>query len=226
MFIRIQRIEEASFAADQLQNPVNPNNVMVLGFYRNYVATAINSGYSKKAAPIYWDTITGKTISRRKWSPEMKSYADECLKQVRPAPYKFKLTIFGYILLLAVIGLFGYLIYDTVKPNPYAVESSSKLMEPMQGGDLYFGRYTEIDSATKIGKGAGFGWFKIVDAGEGSLLISKSVEMSSSHKPSDKMNSDNFEPDPISMKMILQESYPINLVSEDGTLEVSLTEKK
>src|SRR5215813_14381205 len=100
MFIRIQRVEEASFSADHLENPINSGNAMVLGFYRNYIGTAISTGYSKKAAAIYFDTITGKQISRRKWTSEMQSYAAQCERDVRPAPYKFKLTIVGYIFLL------------------------------------------------------------------------------------------------------------------------------
>ena len=227
MFINVQRIEEGSFAADHLQNPVNPNNLMVLGIYRNYIGTAFTKGYSKKAAPIYWDTVTGKTISRRKWTSDMISYANKCLGEVRPAPYKFKLTVIGYIFLLGIIGLFGYLIYDSVKPS---VNSSaavpSSLEEKIEGGDLYYGRFIEKDPATKIGKRAGYGWFKVMDAGAESLLVSMSTEMSSTHKPSNEMNSTSFEKESIPMEIKTKESYQIDLISKDGSYEITFSEKK
>ncbi len=226
MFIYIKKIEEASFAADHLQNPVNLGNQMILVFYRSYFSTAIYTGYSKNAAPSYYDRVTDKFIPKRKWSEEMKRYVQECEVQVPKAPFRLKPTIFGYIFILAFIGFFAYLVYDTVKPNPYQQERVSKLSETMNGGDLYFGRFTEKDPSTGAPKGSGFRWFKIMDAGQESLLISKAREHSTTAKTSMEMNSSDFEQETIPMKIKGQESYQIDLVSEDGSLEVTLTEKK
>ena len=227
MFISVQRVEEASFSADHLQNPVNPNNLMVLGFYRNYMGTALTQSYSKKAAPIYWDTVTGKTISRSKWTAEMKSYADKCATEVRPAPFKFKLTAIGYIFMLGVVALFGYLIYDSIKPpaNPDAL-APTVLMNKVQTGDVFYGRFIENDAERNIPKRAGFGWFKVTEAGDGTVSVSLNKEMSTAHKPAAQMNSTDFESEAIPMKIKSQDNYQIDLVSEDGTYEISFSEKK
>lgn len=226
MFIYFKKIEEASFSADHLQNPVNPGNQMILVFYRSYFSTAFYTGYSKNAAPSYYDRVTDKFIPKRKWSDGMKSYVKECEPHIRQAPFRLKPTIFGYIFILAFIGFFAYLVYDTVKPNPYQQERVSKLSEAMHGGDLYFGRFTEKDPGTGAPKSSGFSWFKVMDAGEGSLLIAKGREKSTTAKTSMEMNSTDFDTETVPMKLIRQESYQIDLVSEDGSLEVSLTEKK
>lgn len=227
MFISVQRVEEASFSADHLQNPVNPNNLMVLGFYRNYMGTAFTQSYNKKAAPIYWDTVTGKTISRRKWTAEMKSYAEKCATEVPPAPFNFKLTVVGYIFIVAIIAFFAYLTYDSLKPpaNPDAI-GPTVLMEKMMAGDIYYGRFIEMDTDSRFSKRAGFGWFKVTDADDEIVSISLNKEMSTAHKPSAEMNSTDFESETIPMKIKSQEPYQIDLVSEDGTIEMSFSEKK
>ncbi|MGB7527802.1 hypothetical protein [Sphingobacterium cellulitidis] len=227
MFFRVDKVKYASYVADHLQNPVNANNPMIIVYYRNYFGTALLTGYAKNSEAVYFDNITGKTISRRKWTDEMKNYAKECEKHVPAAPHRFKPTIFGYIFLLGMVALFAYLTYDSfLKPNPNINPENPPMAQKINAGDLYFGRFLERDPVSKVSKGAGFSWFKFIDAGEGSILISRAREKSSSVKPSIEMNSTDFEEETIPMKKIEHGDYQIDLVSEDGSLELSLTEKK
>jgi hypothetical protein len=127
----------------------------------------------------------------------------------------------------AVVAFFAYLIYDSVKPpaNPSAI-GPTVFKEKIMAGDIFYGRFIEMDTDSRFSKRAGFGWFKVTDAGDEIVSISLNKEISNAHKPSAEMNSTEFESEAIPMKIKSQEDYQIDLVSEDGTIEMSFSEKK
>ncbi|SEG63765.1 hypothetical protein [Sphingobacterium lactis] len=228
MFFTVSRHSEASFFADHLENPQNPGNPMVLDFQRTYSATAFFKTISKDFAVLYIDTVTNKPISKKKWTNEMRAFAEENKNQVPAAPYKIKTTIVGYIMMLFVVGLLGYLLYEEFKPNPQesALEQPSALEEAITPGSIFFGRYTVSDPQTKAPKEAGFGWFKIVSVEGDTYQVAMGTEMSTSHQPSLQMNSTDFKTETIPMKIKTIESYQVDLVSVDQGTEVTFTEKK
>lgn len=226
MFISVRQLEEAAFAADHLVNPVNGNNPMVLVYYRNYTATAFFTGYTKKAGAVYLDSTTNKRISKSKWTNEMKSFALEKEKLVPAAPHTMKPTIFGYIMMLAVIGFFGYMAYDSLKPaKPIPAEYTVLLKEP-KAGDMYYGRYEQMEPGERVARKAGFGWFKVLNNQNGNIEVALNKHMSSNHKPSKDMDQVDFEETGKLVKIQSQESYELKLRSEDKTLEFYFTEKK
>ncbi|WP_149525595.1 hypothetical protein [Sphingobacterium hotanense] len=227
MFFSVGQHEEAAFAVDQLVNPVNAGNPMVLSFVRTYSSTAFFKATSKDAAPFYVDTVTNKRISKKNWTEGMHNVARLKESLVPAAPYRFKITIFGYIMLLAVIGFFAYLTYDSffkpVNPNINAAQPLEQTMEP---NNIYFGRFERYEEGQRIPSKTGFGWFKVTENANGTVKLAMSKDMQTHHQAPANMNSTDFEETTAEMKIEEQESYNIRLKSTDGLLEVNLTEKK
>lgn len=226
MFISVRQLEEAAFAADHLVNPVNNNNPMVLVYYRNYTSSAFFTAYTKKEAAVYLDSSTNKRISRRKWTNEMKTFASEKEKLVPVAPYKMKPTIFGYIMMLAVVGFFGYLAYDSLKPAQSIPAEYTALLEEPKAGDIYYGRFEQMKPGERVALAIGFGWFKVLSNQNGNIEVAMNKHMSKSHRPSKDMDQVDFEESGKLVKIQSQESYEIKLMDEDKSLEVYFTEKK
>ena len=71
-----------------------------------------------------------------------------------------------------------------------------------------------------------FGFFKVVKINGDIYQIAKSVEMSKTSKPKDQLNSTSFEQETITVKAKELEPYQKSFVSEDGLVEIYLSEKK
>jgi len=228
MFFTIQKIEQAAHHTDQLQNPKNPGNPMVLGIYRNKVSTIVYTVYTKKTFGEYWDKVENKKISKRLWTPEMKEFYQQKALEAPKPPFIYKITIVGWLFLLFFIGLFGYLIYDSVKPPlPKSAEYVAMETAPAEG-DIYFGRY-EIykDKGNPIGMEGRFGWFKVFKVDGDTYQLVTSTEMSRGHQPKEQMNSTDFEAEAMpAVKVVEQTGYNIRFKSDDGLTEIYITDKK
>jgi len=227
MFFSIRQHEEAAFAVDQLVNPVNPGNPMVLSFVRNYSSSAFFSATSKGAAPFYVDTVTNKRIGKKYWTEGMHNVVQQKESQVPEAPYRFKIKALGYIMLLGVIGLFAYLTYDSFfKPVDTNLTAAQPLELPMEPNNIYFGRFERYEEGKRVPSKTGFGWFKVTENANGTVKLAMSKDMQIHHQTPANMNSTDFEETADEMKVEEQKSYNIRLKSTDGLLEVNLTEKK
>lgn len=227
MFISVRLYEVASFQADHLENPVQPGNLMVLGFYRNYASTVVITTYSKKAAPIYLDLETNKRIPAKKWTPQMKQYAAEKAPLVPKAPHFIKPTIVGYICIALFFGALAYLIYDTVRPKPSMEEAyRTDLQEKPKAGDIFYGRYELFKPGERVANKVGFGWFKVLNEQNGTFSIAMNKEMSAGYKPSNELNSTDFEESGQEMKIDSQESFQIKMISDNKQAEYYFSEKK
>ncbi|HLT87902.1 MAG TPA: hypothetical protein VKZ57_09940 [Sphingobacterium sp.] len=228
MFFSISKIEQAVHHTDKLQNPKNPGNPMVLGIYRNNVKTVIYSIYTKKTFGEYWDTEENKKIPKRLWTPEMKAFYKEKALEAPKPPYLYKITIFGWLFVLFFIGVFGYLIYDSVKPPLPKSEEYVAMETPPAEGDIYFGKY-EIykEKGNPLGAEIRFGWFKVLQTDGNVYHLAKSIEMNRGHKPKEQLNSTDFETESLPpVKLKEQTGYNIRFLSEDGLTEIYITDKK
>ncbi|RAV28960.1 hypothetical protein [Sinomicrobium soli] len=228
MFFIINKIEQASHSTERLRNPKSPNSPMVLSVYRNKVRTIIYTLYTKKAAGEFRDNTTGKKIARRHWTPEMKAFARQKIAEAPKPPFVFKMTVVGWLFALFFTGVFGYLIYDSVKPPLPKPEKVVAMEQAPAVGDIYFGRY-EIyrEKGNPLGMEGNFGWFKILEVEGDVYHIAKSVEMSKQHKPGSQLNSTDFETGSMTpVKISEQSGYDIRFKSEDGLTEIYITDKK
>jgi len=226
MFFYTKRIEEKVFSVGQLENPVNPHADMVLGFYRTYAWTAFFRMYNKNAAPLYWDLTNNKTIPKRKWTGEMHALVNQMEHEVPAAPYRFKLTIVGYIMTLFFIGFFAYLTYDSIRPKPSYADQVTPIQETPKAGDMYFGRFETMKPGERVASKVGFGWFKVIENNQGQIKVAMNKNMSSHHKPSKELNSTDYEEQSIDATITSQESFQLNLISSDNLTEMYFTEKK
>lgn len=228
MFLRITKMELAAQAAEGLRNPRNPNNPMVLGIYRNEMRTIIYTVNVKKAAGEFWDDVEGKKISRRHWTPEMKAFEKQKVEEAPKPPFTFKMTFVGWLFVLFVIGFFGYLVYDSVKPPLPKSEKTVAMEQGPAVGDIYFGHYElRKEKNSVLGGEIRFGWFKIVKVEGDVYHLSKSTEMNNTHKPKEQLNSTNFETESLpTVKLKEQTGYNIRFKSEDGLTEIYITDKK
>lgn len=227
MFFTIEKIELAALPAEELHNPQTPGNAMTLGIFRTKSRMAFYTVYSKKAYAEYWDHVTGKKIVKRRWTPEMKSMAERQVAQAPKAPFIFKLTVVGWLFVLLVIGFFAYLAYDSVKPARPKSESTLAMEKPPIAGDIYFGHYEAYSKAgDRIASDIGFGWFKVVKVEGNTYYIAMSTTMSKSHKPKEQLNSSDFETEGIPVTISEQQGYMITFKAVDGTMDISVTDKK
>ncbi len=227
MFFSIQHHEEAAFSAAQFKNPVTPGNPMILTFMRTYTNTAFFSATSKDTTAFYIDTVSNKRIAKKYWTNEMQAFAREKESKVPAAAYRFKVNFFGYVMLLFFVGFFAYLTYDSfVKPVNQEAIATRPLELPIEANDVYFGRFEQYKEGDRVPIKAGFGWFKILENTNGNLKVAMSKEMKTHHQDPKTMNAIDFEEQGTEMKIEEQVSYNIRLKSNDGLLEVNLTDKK
>ncbi|WP_181151342.1 hypothetical protein [Sphingobacterium gobiense] len=228
MFFHIQKIEQSTHHTDNLQNPKTPGNPMVLGVYRNKARTIFYTIYTKKTFGEYWDSVENKRISKRFWTPEMKEYYQQKALDTPKPPFVFKMTVVGWLFILLFIGVFGYLIYDSVKPPLAKSEKHVAMEQAPVMGDVYFGRY-EIykEKGNPLGMEGRFGWFKVLKVEGDVYHIAKSTEMNSAHRPKEEMNSTSFESKSLPpVKLTEQTGYNVRFKSDDGLTEIYITDKQ
>ncbi len=227
MFFAISTIEQAAHDTNGMQNPKNPENLMVLSVCRQLTRTALFSVYSKKAFGEYWDNTERKRIARRSWTPEMKAFAKQKIAEAPKPPYIFKVTVIGWIFVLLMITAMGLIIYEEVKPPvPKSAEYVAMEKAPV-AGDIYFGHYEAYKEAgERIPSDIGFGWFKVLKVEGDTYTVAKSVEMSKGHKPKEELNSTEFEDEGTTVKITEQAGYMIMMKATDAMMEISISDKK
>ncbi|MGS2738199.1 hypothetical protein [Sinomicrobium sp. M5D2P17] len=229
MFISIRKIEVATHRTDELKNPGNPGNEMQLSIFRTVGRTFFYTSYAKKASGEYWDVVEGKKIPKRLWTSEMKAYCTKKAKEAPRPPFIFKITIFGWIWLVACFATLGYIIYEANKPPLPKSEDVIAMEQPLEAGDLFFGHFEEYKEAEKLGRiasGTGFGWFRIVKVENDIYYVAKSTEMSKGHQPKEQLNNTDFETEVTPTKIKEKGSYSVRLLSTDGNTEFYLDDKK
>ncbi|MGN0003445.1 MAG: hypothetical protein ACI35V_08425 [Sphingobacterium composti] len=226
MFLSLSKIDVGTYQDTRLINPINPNNPLVLTFYRTKSHAAFFTVYSKQVEPVFWDGVTQKRISRGKWSQKMHAFVKRNINDVQKPPFIFKFTIVGWIFVLALIGFFSYLTYNGLKPAGPKSERFVAMHKNPVAGDIYFGRFEQFKTKDdRIAYKNGFGWFKVVKVDDSAYYMSKSKEMSKSALPKESLNSVDFENESVPV-LIKELGFQISMESVDGLLEVYLTDKK
>ncbi|WP_312555150.1 hypothetical protein [Empedobacter brevis] len=160
----------------------------------------------------------------------MKTFAKQKIAAASQPPFIFKFTIAGWILLLFAIGLLGYLVYDGIQAPARTKKYEQRIAEQtkINVGDIYLGRMTMYrEKGVLIGSKKEFGWFKIVKKENDTYHLVKSIEMINAPKNNgESLNSTDFEKESIVVKAIELEPYHKALASEDGLIEIALSEKK
>ena len=227
MFFVINKIEEGSHTANGIANPKFSGNPMTLVVFRQLTRTALFSVYSKKPYGEFWDIAEQKKISRRVWTPEMKTFAAQKIAETPKPPYIFKLTIIGWIFCLLMMTVMGMIVYQELKPpTPKTAEAVAMEQAPV-AGDVFFGRY-EIykEKGNPLGVEIGFGWFKITKVDGNNFYLSKSTEMSKTSKPKEQMNHTDFETGDLPVVQLSEQTgYNIRFKSADGLTEIYITDK-
>ncbi|WP_133166277.1 hypothetical protein [Sphingobacterium haloxyli] len=228
MFFHIQKIEQSTHHTDNLQNPKNQGNPMVLGVYRNKARTILYTVYTKKTFGEYWDSVENKRIPKRLWTPQMKEYYQQKALDTPKPPFVFKITVVGWLFVLLFMGVFGYVIYDSVKPPPAKSEKHLAMEQAPLVDDIYFGRYELYkEKGNPLGMEGRFGWFKVLNVEGDVYYLAKSKEMSRGHKPKEQLNSTDFETENmLPVRLVEQTGYDIRLKSDNGLLEIYITDKK
>ena len=227
MFFSISKLEEGTFHANQLQNPQNKQNPMVLGIYRTQARTAFFTIHSKKVVAEFWDDVTQKKIPAKLWSSEMKAFAQQKISITPKPSFIFKFTIVGWIFVAAIVAFFGYLVYDSIKPDAPKPATYISMEQAPQVGDIYFGRYEAYKQAgDRIASDVGFGWFKIINVQGAVYTLAKSTEISNGYKPKEQMNNNSFKTTGTTATITEHAGYMLNLKAEDGKMEIYLTDKK
>ena len=228
MFIRFTRESIAVHQATGIANPENPNAPLMLNIFRTHSNAGIYKVYSKKAFGEYYSEGSKKSISRRKWTPEMKAFLQEKLAVTPKAPYIFKVTIVGWIVVLILIGIFAMIAYQEAQP-PAAKPASYVAMEnKLQVGDVFFGN-VEIhkQKGNPVGTKVSFGWFKVTDIKGDDYFLSPSTEVSNHAQPKESMNSTDFEQQSLpAIKITEQTGYNLRFKSSDGLIDAYFTDKK
>ncbi|MGB3105370.1 hypothetical protein [Sphingobacterium siyangense] len=222
MFFLLQQYEATRFAAGHLQNPQTAEQAMVLVFLRTKMHMAVCTVNSKKATGEFKDLSTGKVISRRLWTAEMKAFYQTKSKEVPRPPFVFKMTILGWIATLLIVAVFGMIIYEGMKPPlPKSAETIAMEQKPAVG-DVYFGHF---EARPGPGDRLGFGWFKVLKVDGDTYYIAKSTIMSKTSKPKEQLDNSTFEAEGTPVKITEQAGYLINLRSADQGLEIYFTDK-
>jgi len=229
MWISITDISVKQIDASHLKSPVGPNNQMILNLFQREGRSAFWLTQNKRVYPQYIDTATGKVISRRKWTDQMKSFAQKELDNLPPQKGRFKITIVGWILLLFVVGIFGYITIEAVqapaKKRQYQQELAKKAR--VAEGDIYLGKIEVYkEKGNPLGMKLEFGWFKIQKIENDTYYIAKSVEMAKKSQDVKPQSNTKFSETNIAVKPKELEAYYKTFISEDGLTEISLTEKK
>ena len=229
MWIRVAYISLKQIEANHLENPKNTGTPMVLNLLQQETATALWMVKNKKVFPQFLETPSGKVIPRRKWTDKMKAFAQSKIEKMPPQKGRIKITIFGWFFLLFTIGLLGYLAYEGIKAPEKAAKFQERMTEAatVREGDIYLGRIEVYEEkGNPLGMKGDFGFFKVVKINGDTYQIAKSVEMSKTSKPKDQLNSTSFEQETITVKAKELEPYQKSFVSEDGLVEIYLSEKK
>ena len=229
MWIRITDAIIKKVEADHLKNPKDPEKPMVLAFFQRESRSVLHVHQLKKVFPKYYQTPTGGSIPTRKWTHEMEAFAQQELAKLPPQNGRFKITIFGWIMLLFSFSLIGYAVYETAtlpaQKEAYAQKNAA--LASVKEGEIYFGRYRVYqEKGNFTGSEGGFGWFKVVSIENDTYHIAKSVEISTAAKPKEQMNSSDFEEKSFAVKAKELEAYTKQFLSEDGLTEFNLGERK
>ncbi|GAB3019393.1 hypothetical protein GCM10027051_25600 [Niabella terrae] len=230
MWIRITNLSIKQLDARHLINPSNPDKPMVLNLFQVEGRTAFWVSKHKRVIPQFLDANNRKVVPKRKWTEEMKGFAQSELAQIPPQKRVFKLTVFGWIFFLGACALLGYLVYDGTVSGP----QRKKQFEQRQAdaamvkvGDIYLGRIEVYkERQNPIGMEGAFGCFKVVKIDGDTYQIAKSSEMSKTAKPLEQMNSTDFEPETVKVQAKELSAYNKTFTSEDGLTEISFQEKK
>lgn len=229
MWIRIKDISVKQVSAAHLKNPRNPGVPMVLDLLQRESRTAFTVHKTKKVFPRYVETPAGIRIPKRKWSGEMKEFAQQELAKIPPQKGVRKLTVFGWIFFLSAFGLLGYLVYQGIQEpaqqRAYQQEMAEKAK--LNEGDIYFGNFTRYkQKGNPMGADVKFGWFKVVKIEGDTYFIAPGTDMSKSSQPKAQLNSTDFEAEGVAAKAQELEAYSKRLISEDGLTEFYLGERK
>ncbi len=230
MWIRITDLSVKQVDANHLTNPKNPGNPMLLNLFQREGRTVFWVIKNKRVYSQYIETSTGKVISKRKWTDQMKTFAQQKLELLHPQKTVFRLTIFGWIFFLGAFALLGYLVYDGLVTSPERTEQFEQRQTEkatVTKGDIYKGRI-EIyrEEGSPLGMKGEFGCFKVVKIEGDTYHIAKSTEMSKTTQPLEQMNSTDFEQQTIKVQAKELSAYYKRFVSEDGLIEISFDEKK
>ncbi|WP_417361545.1 hypothetical protein [Galbibacter sp.] len=229
MWISITDISVKQVDANHLRNPNGPGNQMILNLFQREGRSAFWVTQNKRVYPQYLDAATGKVISRRKWTDQMKSFAQKELDNLPPHKGRFKITIVGWIFLLFTIGIFGYIMIEALQAPAKKRQYQQELAEKARvaEGDIYLGRIEVYkEKGNFLGMNLEFGWFKIQRIENGTYYISKSVAMAKNSQDVKPQSNTEFSETPIVVKPKELEPYYKTFISEDGLTEISLTEKK
>lgn len=229
MWIRITDTSVKQIDANHIENPKNPGNPMLLDLAERESRTAFYVVKVKKAIPRYFETTAETQIPKRKWTNEMKAFAQQEVEKMPINTKRIKITIFGWILLIVSFSFLGYLIYqgsqEPKKMQEY--EKEQAVLASVSEGEVYFGHFEKYkEKGNPIGMKVGFGWFRVVKINGDSYQIAKSTEMSNTSKPKETMNSSDFEEETISVKAKELESYRKIFLSEDELIEIYFNDEK
>ncbi|QDH79611.1 hypothetical protein FKX85_11405 [Echinicola soli] len=235
MWIRIEEISIRQIDANHLENPKSAGGPMVLNLFQREGRTVFSITRNKKVYPQYLETPAsnraahGIRIPNRKWTNEMKAFAQQELGKIPPQKGIFKITIVGWLFLLLAFGTLGYLVYEGIQAPAKAKKHQQEMAvkATVSEGDVYFGKYRVYkEKGNFIGSEGGFGWFKVVKVENGTYYIAKSVEMSDTAKPKEQLNSNGFEKESMAVKAKELGAYHKSFASGDGLIEISFSEKK
>lgn len=230
MWFRIRQLPVKLIDAAHLDNPKHPETPMVLTLYQMESSTFAFVQTSKKVFPLYQEGAMGKTIAKRRWTPEMKALASEELKNLPPQQGGFRFTVLGWIFAFFFVGLFGYILYDSLIASPQRAKVAAEHREALaklHPGDVYMGRIEVYkEKGNPVGMQGAFGCFKVLEVQGNTYHIVQSKEMSKTAKPLAELNSVDFEDQAFVVEGKEIEAYYKTFVSADGLTEISFTEKK
>lgn len=229
MWISITDISVKQVDASHLRSPIDEDNQMILNLFQREGRSAFWLTQNKRVYPQYLDAATGKVISRRKWTDQMKSFAQKELDNLPPQKGRFKITIVGWIFLLFAIGVLGFVTIEAIqapaKKQRYQQELAKKAT--VTEGDIYLGRIEVYkEKGNFLGRKLEFGWFEVKKIENDTYYIAKSVEMAKKHQDVKPQSNTKFSDTTIAVKPKELEAYHKTFISEDGLTEISFTEKK
>lgn len=229
MWISITDISIKQVDASHLSGPNGLNNPMSLNLFQREIRSAFWITKNKKVYSQYLTTATGVVISKSKWTDQMKSFAKKELELLPPQKGRFKITILGWLLLLFAIGLLGFLIKQAVEAPAKALQYQQELARKatVAEGDIYFGRIEVYkEKGNSLGMKGEFGWFKVKRIDKGTYHIAKSVVMAKKSQDVKPESNTKFNDTTIAVKPKELEAYHKTFISDDGLIEISLTQKK
>lgn len=223
MFIRISKIDVGYENANHLYRPDVPDQPMVLALCRMDSATVFFRHYNKRVFAEYRETPSQKIIPRRKWTPEMRQFAQEKVAQFPKQKSESRITIFGWIFLALMLTAFGFLIFD--KPDhPQTVFDN--LDEPVKSGDVYFGRFQESNDKGSAIIREGNAWFKIKEFVNDTAYIQLGRQSTESSFGADKISSTDFEEKVYATTIREQKTYNINFRTKGSVMMFDAGRKK